>query len=1103
MKPDSTRADRAARPTANPRSRIQSPRPTASGPRSTANGPRPTTFTHLHVRSWFSFLGGGSSPEDLVAEAARKGMTSLALTDVNGVYGAVRFQRACRLAGIRSIIGAEVLVEGETLVLLAASRDGYSNLCRMLTSAHLKSREKPVVSLEDLERFSDDLFCLTGTRGSRLWRLIDARHEQAAAHWIGTLKEIFGPRLSIELAHHLLPDDSRRLRRLVELATKTDTPIVATGDVRHATPDDYKRYDLLTCIREGITVFDPHPARPQNAEAYLKSEQILRRLIPYPEAFDRAAEIAAACEVNLLPEYLTPPAARIPANLTAEKHIKDLCHRALLKRYGGSERRKAAMQLQKELDVICHLDLEEFFLVVHEIVSEARRRGIRCAGRGSAANSIVAYLLGITAVDPLAHNLLFERFMHSGRKGTPDIDVDFDSERREEIIAWMEERFGIEQTAMTATLITYRLRSALRDVAKALGWSLDEVNRLGKSVPHGNARDADFFRNHLRQVLGASPLLETLVDMTCGLDGCPRHLGLHSGGMVLSRTPLHQFTPIQVSANGVKEVQFDKDDVEALGLIKFDVLGLRMLATINEADELVQRYEKPDFDMDSLPLDDRPTFNMIRAGKTVGVFQIESQGQLHLLAQNQPDDFNDLITEIALFRPGPLQAGMVHPFVRRRRGQEPISYMHPDLAPVLEDTYGVILFQEQVLEVAHHFAGMPLDQADEFRRLMSRFRDPGEMEGMRDKFVSGAVRRGIDEESANSVFDKVANFVGYGFCRSHAAAFAKTVYLSAYLKRHYPASFMAALMQHHPGMYNLMTLEEEARRMGVQTLMPDVNRSGLRYDLEPGPNGRLAIRKPFTSIAQIGEDDVRKIVWERMLRPFESVEDMYRRVALDVDQFRTLARSGALDSIAGDSRKALWEVGLLARRMEQPGGIPTPALFAPDPVVRPEDIPALPELELKERVSWDYEMHGTGRVHPISLLRRTLNEMEIRPISTTQSFGRDIPLNGRMGLPMLTVAGIVILRQQPPTAKGVLFVTLEDETGFIQCIVQPQTREHLDHILTEAALIVRGKIHVMGNWRGFVVTQAWRLDGIFGGYAGYASAEGKDRWVRSAETVDR
>ena len=1061
----------------------------------------PSSFPHLHTRSWFSFQSGGSAPEDLVAEAVRRGMTSLALTDVHGVYGAVRFQRACRLAGIRPIIGAEVPVEGETLVLVAANRDGYANLCQLLTAAHLKDRHQPDTSLEELARFSNDLFCLTGTREGRLWRLVDARHETAAADWLRRLEELFGDRLSIEVTHHLLPGDTRRIHRLARLSETTGIPLLATGDVRYAVPEDYRRYDLLTCVREGITVFDPHPARPKNAEAFLKSERALRRLIPYPAAFDRAIDIGAACHVDLLPEYLTPPAARIPKNTTSEKHIRALCQKAILERYPRAKRPDAAVQLHKELDVICRLELQEFFLVVHEIVEEARRRGIRCAGRGSAANSIVAYLLGITAVDPLAHNLLFERFLHSGRKGTPDIDVDFDSERRDEVIAWMEERFGLEQTAMTATLITYRLRSALRDVAKALGWPLEEVNRLSKSVPPGNARDAEFFRPHLRNVLGDSPLFETLIEMTCGLAGCPRHLGLHSGGMVLSRRPLYQFSPIQVSANGVKEVQFDKDDVEALGLIKFDVLGLRMLATLSEADELVQRYEKPNLDLDHLALDDRPTFNMIRAGKTVGVFQIESQGQLHLLAQNQPETFNDLITEIALFRPGPLQAGMVHPFVRRRRGQEPVTYMHPDLEPALKDTYGVILFQEQVLEVAHHFAGMPLDQADEFRRLMSRFRDPGEMEGMRSKFVGGAKRRGIDEESANTIFDKVANFVGYGFCRSHAAAFARTVYQSAYLKRHHPASFMAALMQHRPGMYNLMTLEEEARRWGVQTLMPDVNRSGIRYDLEPGPDGRLAIRKPLTAIAQIGVEEARRIVWERMLKPFESVEDVYRRVPLDVDQFRTLARSGAFDTLSGNSRKALWEVGLLARRLDQPGARPTPAFFQPEPVVRLEDIPALPELEPKERVSWDYEMHGTGRVHPISLLRRTLNELEVRPIETTQSFGRDVPLNPKMGPPMLTIAGIVVLRQQPPTAKGVLFVTLEDETGFIQCIVQPNEREHLDHILTQSALIVRGKIHVMGNWRGLVVTQAWRLDGIFGGYAGYASAEGKDKWVKSSAMV--
>jgi error-prone DNA polymerase len=1076
------------------------PRP-SSYPQSTIhNHPVP----HLHTHTWFSFLRGGSSPEALVRAAVEQGMRTLALTDRQGVYGVVRFQRACREAGIRPIVGAEVEVDGHVLVLLARNDRGYANLCRLLTALYgvesdqgEKGGKAGEMGLGRWRHWLGDLHCLTGTRESRLWQLVDEGRLHTAQAWLQELRMIFGERLSVELAHHGCPGDAHRIQKLVRLAHEAGVPTVATGDVLYAKAEDYRVYDLMTCVRHGITVFDPHPDRPRNAEAYLRSEAQLRQLIPYPEAFARAEAIADDCHVQLLAEHITPPGARLKPGESAQEKLVAMCRLALEERYPPQERPAAGKQLEHELAVIRPLELEDFFLVVHEIIGEARRRGIRCAGRGSAANSIVAYLLGITAVDPIAHKLLFERFLHGGRKGTPDIDVDFDSDRREEVIAWMEKRFGIEQTAMTATLVTYRLRSALRDVAKTLGWPIEVVNKLSKAVPHGSAARVRDCRVTLAQVLGPaaadSPLFETLLTMTEALDGCPRHLGLHSGGMILSRKPLHHFTPIQVSANGVKVVQFDKEDVEALGLVKFDVLGLRMLAALSEASEMVARHERPDLDLDALPLDDARTFNMIRAGKTIGVFQIESQGQLHLLALNQPETFNDLIAEIALFRPGPLQGGMVHPFVKRRRGEEKVVYDHPSLEPVLKDTYGVILFQEQVLEVAHRFAGMSLGEADAFRSLMSKFRDPGEMEAMRERFVSSAIRNGSDEATAQNIFEKVSKFVGYGFCRSHAAAFAKHVYQSAWMKTHHPAAYMAAMMEHRPGMYNLMTLEEEARRFGVQTLPPCIHRSGIRYDIERTAKGRLAIRKPLTSIKHLTEDDARRIANARLDGPFRSIQDFYERIVLDADTLRSLARSGALDAVAkGDSRSTLWQVGLLVRRAETRPVARRPeqaSLFTP-PAFSPLDLPELIALGDLERLSWDYESHSAARQHPMGLVRRKLSAMEIRPISTCYAFGQRIPVRGNGFKPIVTVAGLSVLRQRPPTAKGVMFLTLEDETGFVQCVVRPETLEHLDHVLRRSAVIVRGELHIAGNWRGLVVQNAWALDGIFGGYEGHPSMGG-------------
>lgn len=1191
-------------------------------------------FVHLHVRSWFSFLAGASSPHALVERAARLGQPALALTDRHGVYGIVRFQKACRELGLHAVTGAEVLVDGAPLVLLAQDGGGYRNLCRLLTEAHLASagvgaaggagtdlpagapnhtgpspraaganrdggqaaigaglahgapdaadlsdllaaaaeplptdrRDPPGVTLDALAARASGLICLTGGRQGRLWQLAARRRTAAARAWLGALRDIFGDALYVELVHGLLPEDGAVAARLEGLARQEGVPTVAANDARYATPADWRRCDLLTCVRLNLPVAEPHAERPRNAEAYLKSEAQLRRLLPWPEAFARTVEVAQRCRVDLVPEYITPPAARIPEGVTADALLESLCRAGLDRLYPPAGRAAAEAQLRREFGVISSLDLSEFFLVVHEVVGAARGRGIRCAGRGSAANSIVAYLLGITAVDPIRHNLLFERFLHGGRKGTPDIDVDFDADRRDEVIAWMEQRFGLEQTAMTANVVTYKLRLALRDVAKALGWPLAKVDELSQSVPSGLACQVVEHRQPITRVLGASPLLELLFERVADLHGCPRHLGLHVGGMILSRKPLSHFTPVQVSANGVRMVQFDKEDVEAMGLVKLDVLGLRMLACLSEGATLVLRHEGIQIDFHALPLDDEGVFELIRSGKTVTLFQIESQGQMHLIAKNQPETFDDLVAEVALFRPGPLQGGMVHPFVRRRRGLEPVVYEHPSLEPILRDTYGVILFQEQVLDVAHRFAGLSLAEADDFRCLMSKRHDPERMREMGVRFVAGAVARGVPQPVAQSVFEQVSHFIGYGFCRSHAAAFALTVYHSAWMKCYHPAAHLAAFMQHRPGFYNLMTIEEEARRFGVPVLLPEINQSGTRYDLARLADGRLAIRKPLTAIKGLSEEVARQIVWARMSATFRSVEDLATRVFLDRRVFDGLACSGALDALAGSSRTALWEAGVAANRLETRPDAPRAATLFEMPLVLPEDVPELPPLTAAERLSWDYRTTGAGRVHPLTLARRHLNDLGVLAIdacfrmipmfpkegahaagfaggyddglpsgaaagrvaepnlgaSTEAGAGAPAPdtaaragagpaagavdaqigggqrgkglLGGGAGAdqggPLVTVAGIAILRQRPPTAKGYMFVTLEDETGFLQCIVRPTIyAKHYDALI-QPAVIFRGQLQATGHWRGVVVHEAWPLAGVFGGYSGFPSSRG-------------
>jgi len=1155
-------------------------------------------FVHLHTRSWFSFGAGGSSPEALVTRAAELSQPALCLTDLHGVYGMVRFQKACRAMGIHAVVGAEVLIDGSPLVLLARSPAGYRDLCSLLTRAHLASaglqdsdlallgermtisgtrsvadvgtfisenqsaldpssaindptdddptaapnvgevrfvgsgntvtplnilptpkRSTPTVTLELLGTHANDLICLTGGRTGTLWQLTSRRQDTAARAWLRTLREIFddgqdGRRLYVELIHGLLPEDGTVAAHLHHLANTAQLPAVVTNDVRFATPANWRRYDLLTCARLNIRVSEPHAERPRNAEAYLKSEAQLRHLLPYPEAFDRTVEIAESCRVDLVPEFITPPAAIIPKGKTARSYLTQLCDAGILTLYPPDKRVAAQAQYDRELKVITDLELEEFFLVVHEVVSVARQRGIRCAGRGSAANSIIAFLLRITAVDPIRHNLLFERFLHGGRKGTPDIDVDFDSDRRDEVIDWMERRFGIEQTAMTATLITYKLRLALRDVAKALGWPMPKVDALSQTVPSGLANEVTEYRESIQSVLGDRPLVDLLLERVADLHLCPRHLGLHSGGMVLSRKPLSHFTPIQVSANGVKMVTFDKEDVEAMGLVKFDVLGLRMMACLSEGANLVHRHEGIEINFETLPLDDPGVYELICSGQTVTLFQIESQGQMHLIAQNQPESFDDLVAEIALFRPGPLQSGMVHPFIRRRRGLEPVVYEHPSLEPILADTYGVILFQEQILDVAHRFAGMSLADADDFRQLMSKTHDPVRMEEMGVQFIAGAIAKGVPPPIAESVFEKVSHFVGYGFCRSHAAAFAQTVYHSAWMKHYHPAAHLAAFMQHRPGFYNLMTLEEEARRFSIPTLLPTVDESTARYDLVRLPDGRLGIRKPLTSIKGLAEEAVEQILWARLTGPFRSVEDLATRVPdLDRRDLDALAKSGALDTLTGSSRRALWEVGVVANRRDAAGDRShQPSLFDM-PLLGEEDIPDLPILSAAERLSWDYRSTGAGRVHPITLARRHLNDMGI---PTIESCHRTMVLPGDgtspkatpndLQGPIVTLAGVVIMRQRPPTAKGFMFVTLEDETGFIQVIVQPKIYEQYYELLIKPALLFKGPLQATGTWRALMARQVWPLEGVFGGYAGFPSAAGHqnagEQAVRAGQALE-
>jgi error-prone DNA polymerase len=1024
-------------------------------------------FVHLHVRSHFSFGRGVSSPEALVARTKELGQSALALTDWLSVSGAVQFQEAARDAEIHAVIGAEIPLETGAIVLLAMSNAGFANLNRLLTRAW--TRPDPHLTWDDLEPCHTDLLLLTGGYRSPLRTLLETNAPHSALEWLSRAAETFPGRTLVELSSHARPGDARMLGRLAQLARTARVPLAATGEVQYASSDDMPLFDTINCARLGITAADDHEDRPVNREACLKARADLETLVYAPQAFANTLEVARRCTVDLLPGEIRPPGAQLPDGVHPNDELERLCRAGLSWRYPSNrctpERRKQARdQMSRELEVIADLDLSEFFLVVHEVIAFSKSRGIRCAGRGSAANSIVAYLLGITGVCPLEQKLLFERFLHAGRQGTPDIDVDFQSDRREEVIAWLETRFA-GHTAMTANYVTYGLRSALTDVGKVLGYDLEMLRRATKLVPHTRAFHTQEFKPQLESVLGPSPLLDILVQLTARLEGVPRHLGQHSGGMLLAREALEMYTPIRASANGVKIASFNKDDVESMGLVKFDVLGLRSLAVLQAAVDKTLEVTGVALEIDDIPLDDPRVYDLICAGETLGLFQIESPGQMALLAKHQPRDFQSLIAQIALLRPGPIQGNAVHPYVRRARGLEPITYPHSSLEPILRDTFGVLLYQESVMEIVHVFAGFSWARVDRFRKLMGKFRSSDEMGALRGELIEGA--RGTHPDCSleviEEVFQSCAKFAGYGFPRSHSAAFAKTVYQTAFLKVYHPAAYFAGVLEHHPGMYSRQTLVHEAQRHGVTVLPPSLERSALGFKLEAittKTGSSLAIRMPLESVKHVGLEDARLILLERLAAPFESVDDLHARVPVKRDVLEALGTAGALECF-GSRRDVLWRLGELHTARGAPGqGRP---LLEVTPY-----LPDLSWLNPLELAAWDAATAGASTgAHVMAFHRSSLTVSGVVPIS-------------RMAGERCTVAGVVIAFQRPPTAHGFTFVTLEDESGRVQVIVPPKVYPHVEAVLHSRCLIVSGRVQRVANWCGLVLERAQTLEVVSG-----------------------
>jgi len=1014
-------------------------------------------FVHLHTHSPFSFLDGGSPIKSLVERAAELDMPALALTDHDNLCGAVQFKLEAQKAGIKPIQGVEVTVAGGYhLTLLAEDKEGYRNLCRILTKAHLGNpRGKPQVTLDTLREHAKGLIALSGCRKGEIPARILSRQYDAAYRAALTYLEIWGKDdFYLELQDTYLPGTRALNRDLAELAEKLGIGLVATNNVHYASPQDFRVHDILTCVRTLTRVYDVHPERPLNAENYLKSEREMKKLFQeYPQAVANTRDIAERCRPSL--ELGTPlfPQFDLPPGKKAESLLRELAYRGARKKYGRITR-KVEERLEHELHIINTLGYADYFLVVWDIVEYARRQGIRYAGRGSVADSFVAYCLGITEVDSLARGLLFERFMSLERAEKPDIDIDFDARWRDRISEYVTRKYGQDKVAKVCTYSTFRARSAVRELGKALGLPEAELDSVAKRLPFGAYAD------RIRDILPLLPELREsglnrdkftlLLDLCEKVAGFPRFLGTHLGGLVVSREPLSDITPLQQAAKGEIVTQFDKDDVEELGLIKLDLLSLRAMSAVEDTVRTISR-EKKSFDYEKIPLDDAATYRMINKGETIGVFQLESPAQRALQARLGASHIEDIVASVALIRPGPIKGNMVEPYISRRQGREPVTFLHPALEPILAKTYGVILFQEQVIEIATAIAKFTPGEADRLRKVMTHARSQKVMDEVGREFVRKAVENGVPQAVAETIFKAMAGYASYGFCEAHAAAFATTSYKTAYLLRHYPAEFYAAVLSNQPmGYYPPHVICNEARRRGVKILPPCINASGETFQVERG-----GIRIPLSRVKGLSREGLKKIL---ACRPFASLIEVWEKTGLARDEMENLIKCGALDIFDTNRRRLL----VMARKLYSG---PKPASAKEGVIAFDKDGPGglkpdIPDFTEDEKYVMEFELLGlSSREHLMARFRSYLKKNGFKSSRDLAA----LPKNS-----WVKVAGVLLCPHRPPTKSGsiTVFMSLEDEFGLTDVTVFEDVYQRYGGLIFSpqtAPLVVEGVLQKRGN----------------------------------------
>jgi error-prone DNA polymerase len=983
----------------------------------------PVIAAEVVCRTSFSFHEGASTPEEIVNQAAALGLSAVAITDRDGVYGIPRAHKAAKTAGVRILPGALLTIQdGPGVALLARDPGGWSQLTRLITESRADMKkgwgQLPIDAL------------LARSGGLEAILIGDWSVDRASA-----VREAFGAHVSLALTRRLDSHDPARWDRAAVLSARAQIPLVATCDVHMHTPSRLPLQDVLTCIRRKCAIDQAGTTLSPNASRHLRSPARMARMFASaPQALERGLAIMDRCHFSLDDLSYRYPREIVPEGWTPMKWLSNQTQEGLHWRYPEGVPAEVQTKVAHELQLIEKLDFPAYFLTVYDVVRFARSKGILCQGRGSAANSAVCFALGITAVDPATSSLLFERFISEERGEPPDIDVDFEHERREEVLQYVYSRYGRHRAAMINEVISYRRRSAIRDAGKALGLDPDQIDRMAKGIHWFDKGPVDEAKLREVGLDPRDPRVSHSLQIAESMHGMPRHVGIHSGGFTISDGPLIDLCPIEpASMENRTVIQWDKDDIDTVGFVKVDLLSLGMLTAIRKCFELIEKHWGRPLCLATVPSEDPAVYEMLCRADTIGVFQIESRAQMSMLPRLKPRCFYDLVIQVSIVRPGPIQGGMVHPYLRRRRGDEPVTYAHPKLEPILARTLGVPIFQEQVMAMAVAVGGFSPGEADALRRAMGAWRKHGTIGVLAEKLVSGMRANGISDEFAEQICEQIRGFGEYGFPESHAASFARLVYVSSWLKCHYPGAFCAALLNSQPmGFYSARSLIDDARRHGVSVRPVDVQHSDFDNTMEPDGEGHWALRMGLRQIRGIKQAAASRIQSARTEGRFTSIASLQKRAALDRGDLGLLARADALRSLADHRRQALWSVqGLYDLPLFR-------GLQRPDTVTLPEPSPS-------EDMREDYRVQGLSLSHnPVAMVRGRLDKEGFVTAARVQ----DLP-GGRT----VRVAGMVAHRQRPSTAKGVVFMTLEDETGLLNVVVKPHTFEEQRKVIVEHNLL--------------------------------------------------